>query len=138
MQKAREQDVTQLNLLAGPYLDRGGGCGVCIPHQAINNVFDNYNFFLNFNLFDSNNFYVLSKHKSETVRTKCIIFGEGFSIRGKKLKTNFALKIVRKALNRLLQYVNLKNFPGKHSPASNLPKAVFVPRFAVIAEKNYA
>ena len=63
--------------------------GYASPHQPLfNYVFDEYNFSILLNFFDSYNpLYQASINRN--LETKYIIFGEGLEIRGKKVKQNF-------------------------------------------------
>ena len=70
--------------------------GYASPHQPLfNNVFDEYNFSIILNLFDNNNPLHLASINRH-VETKCIIFGEGFKIRGKIFQQNFPSKLCKK------------------------------------------
>ena len=99
---------------------RGGSMGVgwgeCIlPPVIFKNVFDEYNFSIISNLFDSNKPNAFSTH-NRNVRTKCIIFGQALRIRVKKIKQNLPENDSKSTEIAITACKFAKIFPGQHAP----------------------
>ena len=74
----------------------------------------------------------------ETVRTKCIIFGEAVKVRGQKYD-KFSLKIVQKALIWPLQYANFQKFSWEHAPEPPWSRFCYLSCLKLnLSKKNYA